>query len=73
MGNKIKIGNVEIELNGKPFVLGVDTFDGTDWLYDEMFETDEEAITFAKSKGGTMLKVHAYNKDGQHIGSGGTF
>ncbi len=69
----MKIENVEIELNGKPFALGVDTFDGTDWLYDEVFETNEEAIAFAKSKGGQMLKVHAYDKNGKHIGDGGTF
>ena len=68
----MQIGNVKVELIGKPFAIGVDTFDGTDWFY-QYFESDEEAIKFIKLKGGNMLKVHAYNKDGKHIGEAGTF
>lgn len=67
---KIKIGGVRVKLNGKPFVIGVDTFDGTDW-FDGYFDTDEEAIRYAQNSGGEMLKKHAYNKDGKHIGEGG--
>ena len=69
---EIKIGDVKIELNGKSFVIGVDTFDGTDWL-EGYFENDEEAIQHAKERGGEMLKMHAYNQDGKHIGEGGEF
>lgn len=69
---KIKIGSVEIGLTGKPFVIGVDTFSYEDW-FDNYFNTDEEAIKYAESTGGEMLKKHAYNKSGKHIGEGGTF
>lgn len=69
----IRIGNVTKELDGKPFAIGVDTFDNSDWLYDDKFETDEEAIAFVQKEGKKMLKTHAYNKDGKHIGEGGEF
>ena len=68
----MKIGNVEVEDKGKPFVIGVDTFDYTDWL-DGYFDTNEEAIKEAEERGRPMLRMHAYNKDGKHIGGGGEF
>lgn len=68
----IKIGSVEVELKGKPFVISVDTFSHEDG-FDEYFDSEKEAIDYAQSTGKTMLKKHAYNKDGKHIGDGGTF
>lgn len=68
----IKIGDVEVELKGKPFVIAVDTFSHEDW-FDGYFDTNEGAIGYAESTGGTMLKKHAYDKEGKHIGDGGTF
>ena len=72
MNNKEKIGNVEIELNGKSFVIGVDTFSHEDWL-EGYFETDEESIKHAAKRGGEMLKMHAYNKEGKHLQDFGNF
>jgi len=57
---------------GKFRVIGVDTFDGTDWI-DGDFDTAEEAINHARQRGGTMLKMHAYDDRGRHVGEGGTF
>lgn len=70
--SEIFIGGVKVELNGKPFVIGVDTFSHEDWL-DDYFETNEEASRHAQTTGGEMLKKHAYDKDGKHIAEGGTF
>jgi len=72
MTNKIQIGDTSVELCGKPFVIGVDTFDGTDWL-EGYCETDEEAIDHSNSKRGQMLKMYAYNKEGSHIHDAGEF
>ena len=69
---KINIGNVKVELKGEPFVIGIDTFSHEDW-FDGYFDTNKEAIEHAKLTGGKMLKKHAYDKEGKHIGSGGTF
>ncbi len=68
----IQIGTVEVEKGYKPFVIGVDTFDGTDW-FDGWFDTEEEAINHARTTGEEMLKKHAYNKNGKHIEQGGRF
>ena len=57
---------------GKFRVIGVDTFDGTDWI-DGDYDTEEIAIQQAKVKGGTMLKTHVYNDEGKHIFEAGTF
>ena len=57
---------------GKFRVVGVDTFDGTDWIEGD-FETDKEAFDVAKKKGGTMLKTHVYDDQGNHLAEGGTF
>ncbi len=69
---KVKIGNVEVELNGKPFVISVDTFSHEDG-FDDYFDTNEKAIEYAKLTGESMLKKHAYDKKGNWIGDGGTF
>ena len=69
---KINIGKVKVELKGKPFVISIDTFSNEDW-FDGYFDTNKEAIEHAESTGGKMLKKHAYNKIGKHIGEGGTF
>jgi len=57
---------------GKFRVVGVDTFDGGDWVQGD-FDTPEEALDVAKEKGGTMTKMHVYNDRGEHIGETGTF
>ena len=59
-------------LKGKFRLVVVDTFSNEDG-FDSYFDTDEEAVSYAKATGGTMLKKHAYNKEGKHIGDGGTF
>ena len=59
--------------NGKSYrVIGVDTFDGEDWVEGD-FDTREEAMGRAKEKGGEMLKMHVYDKAGRHVGEAGTF
>lgn len=57
---------------GKYRVVGVDTFDGTDWIEGD-FDFLNEAIRLAKSKGGEMLKTHVYNDQGKHMFDAGTF
>ena len=57
---------------GKFRVVGVDTFDGTDWVSGD-FDTSAEALAHAKEKGGTMLKMHVYDEYGQHLGQAGSF
>ena len=68
--SKVVRGSVTIQLIGKPFVIGMDTFDGSDW-FDGYFDTDKEAIKHAERSGG--IKKHAYDKNGKHIGVGGVF
>lgn len=59
---------------GKFRVIGVDTFDGTDWL-----EGDFQSLEIArehvaeKTKGKSMLVMHIYNDQGESVGSGGSF
>lgn len=57
---------------GKFRIVGVDTFDGTDWVYKDV-STLKEAKKFADEKGGAMLKVHVYNDKSQHVYEAGTF
>ena len=57
---------------GKYRTVGVDTFDGTDWVIGD-YNTMGQAISAANSKGGAMLKTHVYDDVGQHIHSAGTF
>lgn len=51
-------------------VVGVDTFDGGDWIVGD-YKTLEEAKRNAV--GGTMLKKYVYNKDGRCVYSSGSF
>lgn len=48
---------------GKFRVVGVDTFDGGDWVYDDM-DTLEEAKKFADEKGARMLRIYVYDDIG---------
>ncbi len=57
---------------GKFRVVGVDTFDGTDWIQGDC-DTFEGARLGAIEKGGTMLKTHVYNDKGIHLFEAGTF
>ena len=53
-------------------VIGVDTFDGTDWVIGD-FTTIEIAIKHANGKGGEMLKTHVYDDKGNHLHQAGTY
>jgi hypothetical protein len=57
---------------GKYRVVGVDTFDGTDWVEGD-YDTLEEAKKVADEKGGTMLKTHVYDASGKHVYGAGSF
>lgn len=57
---------------GKYRVIGVDTFDGGDWVQGD-FATREEALSVAQSKGGEMTVMHVYDDNGRHVGRAGTF
>jgi hypothetical protein len=57
---------------GKYVVVGVDTFDHSDWL-DGTFNTLCEAIRHANERGGTMLKMHVYDDMGRHMHDAGKF
>jgi uncharacterized membrane protein YkoI len=59
---------------GKFRIVGVDTFDGGDWVYKDV-GTLQEAKEFAdeKAKGSQMLKVHVYNDRGHHVYEAGKF
>lgn len=57
---------------GKYRVIGVDTFDGTDWVVGD-FDTLEVAVQRAREKGGEMLKTHVYNDHGEHLFEAGRF
>lgn len=57
---------------GKFRVVGVDTFDGTDWLQGD-FDTLEQATEVANKKGGEMTKMHVYDDTGKHLHEAGTF
>ncbi len=57
---------------GKFRVIGVDTFDGGDWIEGD-FDSKKEAFERANSKGGTMLKTHVYDDKGNHLHQSGSF
>lgn len=57
---------------GKFRVVGVDTFDGTDWVEGD-FDTKEAALARAHTRGGSMTKMHVYDDTGRHIGDAGEF
>lgn len=60
--------------SGKFRVIGVDTFDGTDWVSGD-FDTIEEARAHVAkhTKGEQMLMMHIYNDRGSHVGQAGSF
>ncbi len=61
--------------NQKKFrVVGVDTFDGDDWIEGE-FDTLQEARKHVamKTAGKQMLVMHIYDENGRHVGAAGTF
>lgn len=68
----VVIGDQKVDLNGKSFVIKVDTFSHEDY-FGGYFNSNQEAIKHAEESGENMLKAHAYDKDGKHIGSGGRF
>lgn len=53
-------------------VVGVDTFDGGDWV--DLITTDKKkAIKRAQEIGGTMQKAYVYDEKGNMIANFGTF
>jgi hypothetical protein len=59
---------------GKYRVVGVDTFDGGDWLEGDFssLEAAEKHVA-ERTKGQQMLKMHIFNDHGTHVGEAGTF
>lgn len=51
---------------GKFRVVGVDTFDGGDWVEGDC-ATREEAEALAREKGGKMTKMYVYDDEGTYI------
>jgi hypothetical protein len=60
--------------SGKYRVVGVDTFDGTDWKEGD-FDTLEQAVAHIveESKGKQMQKMYIYNDKGKFVDERGTF
>jgi hypothetical protein len=59
---------------GKFRVIGVDTFDGGDWLEGEFKSLEEAKKHIAeKTKGQQMLKMYIYDEVGNPVGSAGSF
>ena len=56
---------------GKFRVIGVDTFDGDDWVQGDR-DTIAEAQELAKEKGGEMTMMHIYDDQGNNVDSAGT-
>jgi hypothetical protein len=57
---------------GKIRVIGVDTFDGLDWIVGD-YKTKKEAFEQADAKGGEMMKIHVYDDEGNHLHEAGKF
>jgi len=57
---------------GKFRVVGVDTFDNTDWVQGD-FDTLKEALNVANEEGGAMTKMYVYNEYGGCIYEAGVF
>jgi len=53
-------------------VIGVDTFDGGDWL-DGDHDTLDAAIKVAQVKSGTMTVMYIYDDKGKNLDSKGIF
>jgi len=77
----IEGGNRSIDISfsrkapqGKYRIIGVDTFDGTDWLEkdcDTLVEAQEYITT--KVKGQQMLKMYIYDDKGKYVADVGVF
>ncbi len=59
---------------GKFRVIGVDTFDGDDWVEGD-FPSLGEALAHvrAQTSGKQMLMMHVYDEHGRHTGDAGSF
>ena len=59
---------------GQYRIIGVDTFDGTDWIEGD-YKTLVEAYDIAEAnvKGAVMLKMYIYNDKGEYLIDTGTF
>jgi hypothetical protein len=59
---------------GKFRIVGVDTFDGGDWIKADV-STLQAAKTICNSEteGKQMLKYHVYNDEGKHVYEAGSF
>ena len=57
---------------GKFRVIGVDTFDGTDW-HEADFDTREEAEAHVKKRGADMTVFYVYNDKGTFLRGAGRF
>lgn len=57
---------------GKFKLVGVDTFDNTNWTVGE-YDKLEDAAKEADKQGGDMLKMHVYDDEGKHRHDAGTF
>lgn len=57
---------------GKFRVIGVDTFDSSDWVQGDR-DTLKEAQELAEKEGGQMTMMYIYNDKGEHMGEAGTF
>ncbi len=53
-------------------VIGLDTFDGGDWL-DSDHDTLEAAETVAKHKGRDTIVMYIYDDEGKYLGGFGAF
>lgn len=57
---------------GKFRVIGVDTFDGGDWVEGD-YATIQDAINAARSKAGEMTYMHVFDDRGCNVESFGRF
>lgn len=57
---------------GKFRVIGVDTFDGGDWVQGD-FPTKAKAMKEANEHGGQMTLMHVFDDKGIQVGRAGTF
>jgi len=57
---------------GKFRVVGVDTFDGGDWIVND-FSSKNEATSAANKYGGKMTKMYVYDDKGTCVGEAGRY
>ena len=57
---------------GKFRVVGVDTFDGGDWVQGD-FNTKKKALEVAAAKGGQMTMMYIYDDKGKCVDSAGSY